>query len=55
MKLDLAHNLREGVPIATPVFDGATEEEIRRTGSCVSGRYRQAARHDQVEESGDPV
>ena len=27
--LNLANNLREGVPIATPVFDGATEEEIR--------------------------
>jgi DNA-directed RNA polymerase subunit beta len=27
--LNLANNLREGVPIATPVFDGAAEEEIR--------------------------
>ena len=27
--LSLANNLRDGVPIATPVFDGATEEEIR--------------------------
>jgi len=27
--LNLANNLRNGVPIATPVFDGATEEEIR--------------------------
>jgi DNA-directed RNA polymerase subunit beta len=26
--LELAQNLREGVPFATPVFDGATEEEI---------------------------
>ncbi|RUQ31885.1 MAG: DNA-directed RNA polymerase subunit beta [Candidatus Competibacteraceae bacterium] len=25
----LCHNLRGGVPIATPVFDGATEEELR--------------------------
>jgi DNA-directed RNA polymerase subunit beta len=25
----LAHNLRGGVPIATPVFDGATEDEIK--------------------------
>ena len=25
----LAHNLRGGVPMATPVFDGATEEEIK--------------------------
>mgnify|MGYP003343087632 CR=1 FL=1 len=24
----LAGNLRKGVPIATPVFDGASEEEI---------------------------
>jgi DNA-directed RNA polymerase subunit beta len=28
--LELAHNLRKGVPVATPVFDGATEEEIKR-------------------------
>jgi len=27
--LALADNLRSGVPMATPVFDGATEEEIR--------------------------
>ncbi|APA86378.1 DNA-directed RNA polymerase subunit beta [Paraburkholderia sprentiae WSM5005] len=28
--LELARNLREGVPFATPVFDGATEEEMSR-------------------------
>ncbi|NND59037.1 MAG: DNA-directed RNA polymerase subunit beta, partial [Gammaproteobacteria bacterium] len=27
--LELAGNLRKGVPMATPVFDGATEEEIK--------------------------
>src|SRR5262249_41252496 len=27
---ELAHNLSSGVPIATPVFDGANEEEIKR-------------------------
>src|SRR3990167_1184578 len=27
--MTLADNLREGVPFATPVFDGATEEEIK--------------------------
>ncbi|KAA6185005.1 DNA-directed RNA polymerase subunit beta [Thiohalocapsa marina] len=27
--LELANNLRGGVPLATPVFDGASEEEIR--------------------------
>jgi DNA-directed RNA polymerase subunit beta len=27
--LSLAHNLRGGVPFATPVFDGATEQEIK--------------------------
>ncbi len=27
--IDLATNLRAGVPFATPVFDGATEEEIK--------------------------
>ena len=26
----LAHNLKKGVPFATPVFDGASEKEIRR-------------------------
>jgi DNA-directed RNA polymerase subunit beta len=28
--LELARNLRQGVPFATPVFDGATEHEIKR-------------------------
>jgi DNA-directed RNA polymerase subunit beta len=28
--IDLAKNLRKGVPFATPVFDGATEVEIRQ-------------------------
>jgi len=28
--LTLANNLRKGVPMATPVFDGATEAEIKR-------------------------
>jgi DNA-directed RNA polymerase subunit beta len=28
--LTLANNLRKGVPLATPVFDGATEEDITR-------------------------
>ena len=27
--LELARNLRKGVPVATPVFDGATEDEIK--------------------------
>src|SRR5256886_980652 len=27
--LELAQNLREGVPVSTPVFDGASEEEIK--------------------------
>ncbi len=27
--VELAHNLRDGVPFATPVFDGATEDEIK--------------------------
>ena len=26
--MELAHNLKDGVPFATPVFDGASEEEI---------------------------
>ena len=28
--VELAKNLREGVPFATPVFDGATEDEMER-------------------------
>ena len=27
--LEMAHNLSQGVPFATPVFDGASEDEIR--------------------------
>lgn len=27
--LELAHNLRKGVPMASPVFDGASEDEIK--------------------------
>jgi len=27
--LEMAHNLRNGLPMATPVFDGANEDEIR--------------------------
>ena len=27
--IEMAHNLRKGVPIATPVFDGAREDDIR--------------------------
>jgi DNA-directed RNA polymerase subunit beta len=27
--LELAHNLKDGIPIATPVFDGAKESEIK--------------------------
>jgi DNA-directed RNA polymerase subunit beta len=27
--IELAHNLKNGVPMATPVFDGATEDEIK--------------------------
>ena len=40
--LDLANNLRKGVPMATPVFDGANEEEIHRmlelAGLPISGQ-----------------
>ena len=27
--MEMAHNLKDGVPFATPVFDGATEQEIK--------------------------
>ena len=40
--LDMANNLRKGVPMATPVFDGADESEITRmlelAGMPVSGQ-----------------
>src|SRR3546814_8307722 len=28
--IEMARNLKNGVPLATPVFDGATEEEISK-------------------------
>jgi DNA-directed RNA polymerase subunit beta len=40
--MTLCRNLRDGVPIATPVFDGATEEEMRRLLRLAS--CRRAAR-----------
>ena len=37
--LELAENLKEGIPFATPVFDGAKEKDItdllEKTESCV--------------------
>jgi DNA-directed RNA polymerase subunit beta len=40
--IELAENLREGVPMATPVFDGAVEEqivtELKRAGLAESGQ-----------------
>jgi DNA-directed RNA polymerase subunit beta len=51
--IDLASNLRAGVPFATPVFDGAAEEEIKGmlelAGLPTSG---QVALHDG--RTGDP-
>src|SRR5712692_2625611 len=42
--LEYARSLQEGVPFATPVFDGATEKEIReyleKAGLPVSGKVR---------------
>jgi len=42
--LDLSNNLRSGVPIATPVFDGAHEKDIvemlEKAGVNVSGQVR---------------
>ena len=51
--LELAHNLRPGVPIASPVFDGAREGDIcdmlRKAGRATSG---QVTLYDG--RSGDP-
>ena len=42
--LELAGNLRKGVPMATPVFDGANEEDIKQAlemaGCDISGQVR---------------
>jgi DNA-directed RNA polymerase subunit beta len=39
--MELAHNLKNGVPFATPVFDGAHEDEIRRMlDLALPGRHR---------------
>ena len=42
--IELAHNVKKGIPMATPVFDGATEEDINRmltkAGVCTSGQSR---------------
>ena len=34
--LELARNLRKGVPIATPVFDGAHEVELKKLCSWLT-------------------
>ena len=41
--VELSRNLRKGVPFATPVFDGATEEEIKGMLE-LAGRCRVRAR-----------
>ena len=42
--IELAGNLRKGVPMATPVFDGANEEDIKKAlkmaGCDISGQVR---------------
>ncbi len=54
--LTLAENLKHGVPFATPVFDGAHEDEIHRMlDLAYPDDDREAARHDAVEEPGHVV
>ena len=54
--VELAKNLREGVPFATPVFDGATEEEMSRAlDLAFPDDIAKQARHDAVEEPGASV
>jgi DNA-directed RNA polymerase subunit beta len=51
--LNLAHNLKDGVPFSTPVFDGATEEEIKNMLELAGlPRSGQIVLHDG--RSGDP-
>jgi DNA-directed RNA polymerase subunit beta len=51
--MQLAHNLREGVPFATPVFDGATEKEIKEMLDLAGlPRGGQVTLHDG--RTGDP-
>src|SRR5690606_18540904 len=40
--IEMARNLKNGVPLATPVFDGATEEEI--------GKMLELAYPDDIKE-----
>jgi DNA-directed RNA polymerase subunit beta len=44
--LELAKNLRAGVPFATPVFDGATEDEIKTMPNSRGARAGQVALYD---------
>ena len=54
--VELARNLREGVPFATPVFDGATEGEMSRAlDLAFPDDIAKQPRHDEVEESGAVV
>ena len=51
--MELADNLREGVPFATPVFDGATEKEIKEMLDLAGlPRGGQVTLHDG--RTGDP-
>ena len=46
--LEMAGNLAKGVPFATPVFDGAAEEEIRAHAQAgLPGRHRQGQGPDR--------
>ena len=42
--VELAHNVKQGIPMATPIFDGATEKDIdsmlRKSGMAISGQER---------------
>ena len=52
--LEMADNLRKGVPFATPVFDGAAEEEIRAHAQArLPGRHRQGEGPDRDAHAGD--
>ena len=50
--MEMAQNLKNGVPFATPVFDGATERNHDDARAGLSGRRRQAHAADPVAHAG---
>jgi DNA-directed RNA polymerase subunit beta len=54
-RVEMANNLSQGVPFATPVFDGAAEEDIRGMLSSPIRRHRQGQGPDGDAHAGHPA